>query len=120
MRVLDYVLLGRTPHRSVFARESRHDLSVAGEVLKDHAEAGVLILVEDYLFFALAHRHGALLHVALELDPQAWPVHGTEDHLTWNQHPDARRYLTLLAELERDSPWPDPSSVTDHVYGETV
>jgi len=33
MAVIDYVLLGRTPHRSVFAGDSARDLSVAGEVL---------------------------------------------------------------------------------------
>ena len=34
MAVIDYVLLGRTPHRSVFAGDSARDLSVAGEVLR--------------------------------------------------------------------------------------
>ena len=33
MAVIDYVLLGRTPHRGVFAGDSARDLSVAGEVL---------------------------------------------------------------------------------------
>lgn len=33
VRVVDYVLLGRTPHRGVFAGESRHDLHVVADVL---------------------------------------------------------------------------------------
>ena len=31
--VIDYVLLGRTPHRGLFQAESRHDLDVATDVL---------------------------------------------------------------------------------------
>lgn len=34
MAVIDYVLLGRTPHRGVFAGDSARDLAVAGEVLR--------------------------------------------------------------------------------------
>lgn len=33
MVVVDYVMLGRTPHRGVFAAESRHDRAVVGEVI---------------------------------------------------------------------------------------
>ena len=33
MAVIDYVLLGRTPHRGAFAGDSEHDLSVASTVL---------------------------------------------------------------------------------------
>lgn len=33
MAVIDYVLLGRTPHRGVFAADSEHDLSVVSTVL---------------------------------------------------------------------------------------
>ncbi len=33
MRVIDYVLLGRTPHRGPMSSESEHDLSVVHEVL---------------------------------------------------------------------------------------
>lgn len=33
MTVVDYVMLGRTPHRGVFAAESRHDRSVVGDVM---------------------------------------------------------------------------------------
>lgn len=33
MTVIDYVLLGRTPHRGAFAADSEHDLSVAANVL---------------------------------------------------------------------------------------
>jgi iron complex transport system ATP-binding protein len=34
MRVVDYVLLGRTPHRGPMSSESRHDLAVVAEVLE--------------------------------------------------------------------------------------
>ena len=41
MAVIDYVLLGRTPHRGVFAGDSARDLKVAGEVL-DRLDLGPL------------------------------------------------------------------------------
>ena len=34
MAVIDYLLLGRTPHRSVFSGDSRHDRAVVGRVLQ--------------------------------------------------------------------------------------
>jgi len=33
LAVVDYVMLGRTPHRGVFAAESRHDRAVVGDVI---------------------------------------------------------------------------------------
>ncbi len=33
MTVVDYVMLGRTPHRGVFSAESRHDRAVVGSVI---------------------------------------------------------------------------------------
>jgi len=33
LKVVDYVMLGRTPHRGMFTAESRHDRSVVGDVV---------------------------------------------------------------------------------------
>ncbi len=41
MRVVDYVMLGRTPHLGVLAQESTADFDVVGEVLRDLDLAGL-------------------------------------------------------------------------------
>ena len=106
VRVVDYVLLGRTPHRGVFAGESRHDLDVVADVLdrldlSSFADREVRSLSGGerqrvVLGRALAQEARLLL---LDEPTTALDLGRQQDVLDLVDHQRAERGLTVLATL---------------------